>query len=515
MSENRQFFGSASSEASSDEEIGAAFKVGGSDQSSDEYNQTEKQDTEKEQQNYHVSGMTSSSDDEEDYHEKNNNESKNVSSSSDNEEKATENVNVSFQSPNASESETDEKPAAVGDDLFGEVSDISSDEEEENPKGKNTQKGIASSSDEDEDGRKSGDDENEGANMMDMLRKQQYDEDDLSDDEKQPEAAAEPEATRIEVEIPKITTDLGKKIHFVRFPNFLSVESRPFDATTYEDEMEDDDTLLDEEGRNRLKLKVENTIRWKKYKDENGMDIEESNARMVRWSDGSMSLHLGSEIFDAHQMALMNDHNHLFIRQGTGLQGQAVFKSKLTFRPHSTKSNTHRKMTNRLAMRHSHSQQKVRVLSMPGQDPESRKEEMLRKEEEELKAHVRREALKRKNKEKAHQRGLMSAYVDEEDNENTFSVNAIKNKIKPGYNTKVDSDSSSDDDMNSPGGGVTLQSTDEDSEDDSKKRRRSDNSEPHRKKKLILSDDESEDDVVDGGNSPARQHSSAMSDSDE
>ena len=69
---------------------------------------------------------------------------------------------------------------------------------------------------------------------------------------------------------------------------------------------------------------------------------------------------------------------------------------------------------------------------MPGQDPESRKEEMLRKEEEELKAHVRREALKRKNKEKAHQRGLMSNYVDEEDNENTFSVNAIKNKIKPG-----------------------------------------------------------------------------------
>lgn len=50
---------------------------------------------------------------------------------------------------------------------------------------------------------------------------------------------------------------------------------------------------------------VENTIRWKKYKDENGMDIEESNARMVRWSDGSMSLHLGSEIFDVHQMALM------------------------------------------------------------------------------------------------------------------------------------------------------------------------------------------------------------------
>ena len=45
-----------------------------------------------------------------------------------------------------------------------------------------------------------------------------------------------------------------------RFPNFLSVEPRPFDPELYEDEAEEDDEL-DEEGRTRLKLKVENTIR--------------------------------------------------------------------------------------------------------------------------------------------------------------------------------------------------------------------------------------------------------------
>lgn len=46
-----------------------------------------------------------------------------------------------------------------------------------------------------------------------------------------------------------------------------------------------------------------------------------------------MSLHLGSEIFDVHKQSLMQgDHNHLFIRQGTGLQGQAVFRTKLSFR---------------------------------------------------------------------------------------------------------------------------------------------------------------------------------------
>lgn len=38
-------------------------------------------------------------------------------------------------------------------------------------------------------------------------------------------------------------------------PNFLSIEHKPFDPALYEDEMEEDE-VLDEEGRARLKLKV-------------------------------------------------------------------------------------------------------------------------------------------------------------------------------------------------------------------------------------------------------------------
>jgi RNA polymerase-associated protein LEO1 len=52
------------------------------------------------------------------------------------------------------------------------------------------------------------------------------------------------------VEIPKISSDLGREIHFVKLPNFLSVETRPFDAETYEDEIDEEETL-DEEGRAR------------------------------------------------------------------------------------------------------------------------------------------------------------------------------------------------------------------------------------------------------------------------
>ena len=62
-----------------------------------------------------------------------------------------------------------------------------------------------------------------------------------------------------------------------------------------------------------------------------------------------MSLHLGQEIFDVYKNTIAGDFNHLFVRQGTGLQGQSVFKTKLTFRPHSIDSVTHRKMTMSLA----------------------------------------------------------------------------------------------------------------------------------------------------------------------
>jgi hypothetical protein len=50
--------------------------------------------------------------------------------------------------------------------------------------------------------------------------------------------------------------------------------------------MEDEGDVLDEDGRARLKLKVENTLRWRKVTDEDGNESRESNARIVQWTDG-------------------------------------------------------------------------------------------------------------------------------------------------------------------------------------------------------------------------------------
>lgn len=256
---------------------------------------------------------------------------------------------------------------------------------------------------------------------------------DLEDSDEERESP-EPPVSKIHVEIPKAPSDItNNDIYFVKFPNFLSVDTHPYDPSWYEDEI-DEDEILDDEGKARLKLKVESTIRWRMVSDNDGNTNKESNTRLVKWSDGSISLHLGCEIFDIHKQTLpASDHNHLFIRQGTGLQGQAIFDKKLTFRPHSTESLTHRKMTLSLAER-SHKIQKIRVLPTVGKDPEAHRSEMIKKEEDKLKASIRRENKVKRIKERAPYRGPTASYLEDadydDDDDDGTSIKKIKEDIK-------------------------------------------------------------------------------------
>lgn len=215
----------------------------------------------------------------------------------------------------------------------------------------------------------------------------------------------------------------------------MSVDTRPFDPATYEDEIDEEETL-DEEGRQRLKLKVGNTIRWRKFINDKGDTVQESNARFVRWSDGSLSLHLGDEIFDVYKQPLQNDHNHLYIRQGTGLQGQAVFRTKLTFRPHSTDSFTHKKMTMSLADR-SQKTSGIKILSQVGQDPEAFRAENIKKEEESLRQAMRQRKPVKSAKRTKRASGAGGYENDEgSEDEGGISIAAIKSKYKPGADKK-------------------------------------------------------------------------------
>ncbi|CAH3130896.1 unnamed protein product [Pocillopora meandrina] len=292
-------------------------------------------------------------------------------------------------------------------DLFGDDEELSSDEEEHEEK---EERLVEQQEEQVEDGE---DIEARDANEI-------------------PHEEEEEEETRIDVTIPYCQFSLGSELYFVKMPNFLSIEHKPFDPALYEDEMEEDE-VLDEEGRARLKLKVENTIRWRYRKDEEGNEIKESNARIVRWSDGTTSLLLG-EVFDVHKNEIDGNCNHLFVQQGTGLQGQAVFKEKLTFRPHSTTSQTHRKMTLSIADRASKAQ-KIRILPAAGMDPEAQRSELIKKEDERLRALLRRENQQRRIKERHQAKGLSASFLEpdryEDDGEDLEqSLLAIKKKYK-------------------------------------------------------------------------------------
>ncbi|PIO56489.1 hypothetical protein TELCIR_22111, partial [Teladorsagia circumcincta] len=88
---------------------------------------------------------------------------------------------------------------------------------------------------------------------------------------------------------------------------------------------------------------AENTIRWRFAQDADGNVVKESNTRIVRWSDGTMSMVIGKEVFDVESVPIHGNMQHLFVRQGSGLVAQKIFDRKLIFRPHSTDSETHRK----------------------------------------------------------------------------------------------------------------------------------------------------------------------------
>uniref|UniRef100_A0A669P916 RNA polymerase-associated protein LEO1 n=1 Tax=Phasianus colchicus TaxID=9054 RepID=A0A669P916_PHACC len=290
---------------------------------------------------------------------------------------------------------------------------------------------------------------------------QPIDENGLSQEQQEEEPIPE---TRIEVEIPKVNTDLGNDLYFVKLPNFLN------------------DKLL------------ENTIRWRMRRDEEGNEIRESNARIVKWSDGSMSLHLGNEVFDVYKAPLQGDHNHLFIRQGTGLQGQAVFKTKLTFRSQKKKSELYAlfPLLPRFLLCLTHPSY---FAAFFGQ-----------KEEERLRASIRRESQQRRMREKQHQRGLSANYLEpdryeeEDEGDDAISLAAIKNRYKGGIREErariysSDSDEGSDEDKTQRLLKAKKLTSDEEGEPSGKRKAEDDDKASKKHKKYVISDEEEDDD---------------------
>ena len=154
-------------------------------------------------------------------------------------------------------------------------------------------------------------------------------------------------------------------------------------------------------------------------------------------------MHLGAEVFDVSTQPI-HDHSHLFLRQGAGLEGQAIFRHKMTFRPHSTDTLTHRKVTMNMAERSQKTKgTKVHAIGDTEKDPEKSKavsvnpfphiraQEMVRREEERLRAAMRRDNSSRRIRERGAYGALSSSYLEPGDSDEEIdNVGAIKRQFK-------------------------------------------------------------------------------------
>ncbi|KAG8780440.1 hypothetical protein FRC12_023022 [Ceratobasidium sp. 428] len=195
-----------------------------------------------------------------------------------------------------------------------------------------------------------------------------------------------------EVNIPKLPLPTSSEGQYwmMRMPNFLKLDTKPFHQDTYEGPQED------YEGEDRKEsatmLDVTNTIRWRWKK--------ESNSRIVRWSDGSMSLQLGTEIFDitsnvdgvrssvstqlsqtqtqtqtptkrpAGLSYLYTQHKHAGV-----LQCEVPITGTMTLQPTGMFSATHKQLVRAVGQRHSRTT-RLRLAPEPTMDPEREQREL-------------------------------------------------------------------------------------------------------------------------------------------
>ena len=94
----------------------------------------------------------------------------------------------------------------------------------------------------------------------------------------------------------------NKNVFVGKLPNFIKVQSIPFDET-YDEEKQ---SLQLVGGTNIIRWRYKRNIQGEIEIDEKGNKIKESNAKIVKWKNGSYQIIIGDDIFDAATHACSN-----------------------------------------------------------------------------------------------------------------------------------------------------------------------------------------------------------------
>nr|XP_043607147.1 protein LEO1 homolog isoform X2 [Erigeron canadensis] len=217
-----------------------------------------------------------------------------------------------------------------------------------------------------------------------------------------------------------------EKMNMIKVSNIMGIDPKPFDPKTFREE-DANAFVADESGHKRIRLD-NNIVRYRTVRNPDGTTSYESNARFVRWSDGSLQLQIGNEVLDISVQDAQHDQAHLFLRHEKGiLQSQGRVLKKMRFMPSSLTSNSHRLLTAIVDSRH---KKVFRVKkTVTDIDPEREKEQKEKAESQTIRANEllskKKEKVNRKytqtvRRERQLSPGFLEDALDEDDEQDYY-----------------------------------------------------------------------------------------------
>jgi RNA polymerase-associated protein LEO1 len=104
-------------------------------------------------------------------------------------------------------------------------------------------------------------------------------------------------------------------------------------------------------------------MRWRYAQNAAGEPVKQSNARFVRWSDGSLQLMVGSETYDVAEAPNENIQLFLTHERDLLLECHGILGDRLVFRPASFDSASHKRLTAGLADSKYYREKKVKLIN--------------------------------------------------------------------------------------------------------------------------------------------------------
>lgn len=253
-------------------------------------------------------------------------------------------------------------------------------------------------------------------------------------------------------------------LHMTKLPNLVAIQPAAFEEDLY----------LEKEEEEQYKGYVQNMIRWRYKRNsdgelergEDGSLVRESNSRLVQWSDGSFTLHVGNETFDiqttdSSSQGFAGLNGYIYLSQkaafsnegaeddapgGTVLECMAPVTSRFVPKPSSLQSEAHKSLT--VAVRQK-TIKKARIAEYVTQeDPELAKAARVRNKEDLEKAMARKSTSSYRPSGGSRSRPSSSRrYMDEEDDDGDYDTTNIKALKRNGMEDDMDDygDESDDD----------------------------------------------------------------------